>query len=279
MALLPELASMNDGTSLPLVSVVIVNYDTPELVEQCVVSVGYHLRLPHEIIVVESGVKRPLGPAVIVTHDLRYVPTPERRGFGQANNLGAAVAKGRFLWLLNSDTVIPDDRVNGLFPLLDRNPAVGLLTPVLFNDRELIQRQPDFFSYFQCFRTILSRRLRPKIGWESPQLPELIPCEQITGASLIIRADLFRRLGGFDERYFMYMEDDDLCFRARQLGAKAAIASGVAVVHLQGKSISNQRERKRLYYASQNLFWRTHYGRWPAALMRLLRFPMRLFKG
>ena len=114
-----------------LVSVVVVNFNTPELVLACVRSLRCHLAVPHEVIVVESGVDRPLPAAMVAEAGIRHIPGDARRGFGQANNLGAAAARGRYLWLLNSDTIVPDGRVNGVFALLDRHPDFGLLTPVL----------------------------------------------------------------------------------------------------------------------------------------------------
>lgn len=262
------------------ISIIIVNYKTPELVCDCIRSVETHVTIPHEIIVVESAPEAPLTmPPITQETEFTHIPTKRRRGFGEANNLGAACAKGDYLWLLNSDTLVPDGRVNSLFSIMDQHSELGLVTPVLFNDRELHQRQPDFYAYFQRFRTLLTRTLRPNLEWNAVGLPEFIASEQITAAAMIIRAELFRKLGGFDERYFMYMEDDDLCYRAHQIGAGTAIATRAAIVHLQGRSIAHSRERKRYYYTSQRLFWETHYGWWPALLMRVLRIPLRLLKG
>lgn len=262
------------------VSIIIVNHKTPEMVRDCIGSLAAHINVPHEIIVVEASPDLPVtidGEAP--TAKFVHIPTTRRRGFGEANNLGAAQAHGRYLWLLNSDTLIPNGRVNDLFPMMERHPELGLVTPVLFSDPALCRRQPDFHAYFQRFGTLLTRHLREPIDWSSPELPELISSQQITAASMIIRTELFRQLGGFDEGYFMYMEDDDLCYRAHQAGAEVAIATQVAVVHLQGQSISRPRERKRYYYASQERFWQTHYGWWPALLMRMLRLPHRIIKG
>jgi GT2 family glycosyltransferase len=189
-----------------------------------------------------------------------HIPTTTRRGFGAANNLGAARARGDYLWLLNSDTIVPDGRINELFPLLDRNPTTGLLSPMLFSDHTLTRTQSDFYAHFQSLPSLLTRRPRPNIDWNTQQHRDLILTDLIVAAAMVVRTDLFRKLGGFDERYFMYMEDDDLCYRARKLGWQAAITPKAAVVHLQGKSISRSRERKQFYYASEQLFWKTHYG-------------------
>lgn len=263
----------------PLISIIIVNHNTPELVSDCVDSIRRYVGVDMEIIIVESGLDRPVPEAAIVRWGAIQLAAKGRCGFGRANNLGAKQAKGRFLWLLNSDTVIPDARINDLFPFMDRSPDIGLASPVLFNDTGLSRRQPDFYANFQSFRTVLTRSHRPRIDWNDQRLPEILAVDQVTAAAMVIRTDLFRELGGFDERYFMYMEDEDLCYRARLVGAKAGIATGCAVVHLQGKSISNSRERKRYYYASQTLFWKTHRGLWAAWLMRTLRLPKRVLNG
>jgi GT2 family glycosyltransferase len=263
----------------PLVSVIVINYNTPELVEQCVVSVRRHLLLPHEIIVVESGTIRPLALSTAEKLGIIHVSTTSRRGFGQANNLGAALARGRYLWLLNSDTIIPDARVEKLFTLLDAHPEIGLLSPVLYRDAELRERQPDFYANFQRLPAMLMRRPRTEIDWGADAILPLIRVDVLVAAAVVMRAELFRKLGGFDEQFFLYMEDDDLCYRARSAGFTSVIANDIAVVHLQGRSIAKSRERKRYYYKSQNLYWEKHHGWWAAALMRVLRLPIRLLKG
>jgi GT2 family glycosyltransferase len=95
----------------------------------------------------------------------------------------------------------------------------------------------------------------------------------------VVRADLFRRLGGFDERIDMYMEDDDLCYRARKAGFRTGIATEIAVVHLKGQSIQSNRRRKRLYYKSQVYYWRKHHGLVASLVMRLFRLPWRFVQG
>jgi hypothetical protein len=77
----------------------------------------------------------------------------------------------------------------------------------------------------------------------------------------------------------MYMEDDDLCYRAHTAGYVTLIASQVPIVHLQGQSIKKNRERKQLYYRSQVYYWQKHYGYLPTLAMRLLRWPIKMIKG
>jgi hypothetical protein len=268
-----------EGVTPHMVSIIIVNYNTPNLVHDCLVSIEKMLTIPYEIIVVESGTDHPTDSTDLDRFHCLHIPTTKRRGFGQANNLGAAKAKGEFLWFLNSDTVIPNHRINQLFPLFNHHKQIGILSPVLYNDHALQVMQPDFYASFQSFRTLLTRKVRPTINWKNSALPEMIPVDVVVGASLIIRRNLFQKIGGFDENIFMYMEDDDLCYRSFKAGYLTAIATQAHLVHLQGKSLKKNRTRKSLYYRSQNYFWQKHYGVGAALLMRGIRLPFRLVKS
>lgn len=260
------------------VSVVIVNYNTPDLVEACVASVRLHFGSMPQVIVVESGIEHGLETRVVQDYGIHHITTTQRLGFGQANNRGVAAADRDYLWLLNSDTLVPDQRAQSLFALLETDKRLGLVSPVLYNDRTLNERQIDFYANFQSLQTLLTRRTRPAIPWRAAEPPSLFLCDQVSAAAVATRTELFRRLGGFDESFFMYFEDDDLCYRARALGFRSAIALNVPVIHLQGRSLKNSAERKALYYRSQQRFWEKHYGRAATTLMLILRWPWRLLK-
>jgi GT2 family glycosyltransferase len=128
--------------------------------------------------------------------------------------------------------------------------------------------QEDYHANFQTLRTLVFRDTRSLVDLGQ----DYFKVDMVVGASLIIRRELFKKLNGFDQRIFMFMEDDDLCLRATKAGYGVAIYTKASLVHLQGKSISDNRKRKALYYASQDYFWRKHRGIIRYSLMRALRF-------
>ena len=245
-------------------SIIIINYNTPELVYACLESIARYVQEPHEVIVVDNGSSKPLNTKKLMS-DVKYLQISRNIGFGGGNNAGAKLATGEYLWFLNSDTLLPDASYKRVINFLDRHTDFQVASPLLFLDPDCQKLQPDFYAHFQSFKTLLSRNIRPNLDLKTPfHLVDLV-----VGAALLIRRQRFEEIGGFDEQIFMYMEDDDLCYRAGQ----AAVVTGARVVHLQGSSISINSERKRLYYASQNYFWQKHYGKRRALLMRLLRAP------
>ena len=252
-------------------SIIIVNFNTPQLVYDCIASIQEWLTVPYQLIVVDNGSTEAVSP-VRLPPDTEYVSLPKNKGFGAGNNAGANVATGTYLWLLNSDTLLVDRSATCLLNVLATHPEVGIASPYLFKGEHL---QPDFYASFQSLRTLLSRSPRPKLETKAPfQVVDLV-----VGAALMIRRSLFEHLNGFDEGYFMYMEDDDLCMRAKKNGFQTVLVPAASVLHLQGQSIAASKTRKSYYYASQSRFWKKHYGTAATVLMQTLRLPYRIIRN
>jgi GT2 family glycosyltransferase len=262
---------------MPLVSILIINYNTPTLVYDCLASISQFLTVPYEVIIVDNNSPdAKVDPEKVASFkSCRAIMASTNKGFGGGNNIGAAAAVGDLLWLLNSDTLLIDSSINGMIEEFAAQKEIGLATPLLFNDKELTHIQPDFYANFQNLPRLISRQARAPLSLTSTWFKT----DVIVGASILLRRDLYQQLGGFDERFFMFMEDDDFCYRLKQTGLKVAVYTRARIVHLQGKSISTSKRRKDLYYTSMNYFWRKHYGIIPELLMRLIRWPYRVLKG
>jgi hypothetical protein len=251
------------------ISVVIVNHNTPKLVRDCLASLRRYLKMPLEVIVVNNGADRYRGAREAV------IDLGDNPGFGASNNVGAGQATGNILWFLNSDTLLADDSIEKVFEYVARHEDAGIVTPLLYRDAKCHTLQSDFYAKRQTLGTLLTRRAKPKINLKSG---DFMPVDVVVGASMVARREVFEKLGGFDERIFMYLEDDDLCYRARKAGYRVGIYTGARVVHWRGGSIRSHRQRKRLYYQSQNYFWRKHYGIMAMWLMRMIRWPLKCVK-
>ena len=255
------------------ISVIIVNHNTSGLVRDCVASLRRHVKPLPEIIVVNNGTDRYRDKSV------KVINLDHNIGFGASNNMGAQKATGDILWFLNSDTLLVDGSMILFFEYVAHHKDVGVATPLLYRETECRILQSDFYAKRQTLVTLLGRRAKPKVSIEHQ---DLVPVDVVVGASMVMRREVFEKLGGFDAQIFMYMEDDDLCYRAQKAGYKVGVFTGARVVHLRGGSISKNRDRKKLYYQSQNYFWRKHYGIFSMWLMRILRWPLkswRLYRG
>jgi len=241
------------------VSIILVNFNGTKHTVACVASIRAHApSFPYEVIVVDNGssdaekesLKRQLPDCTVVQNDKNI-------GFGGANNIGAARAKGELLFFLNNDTIVTSDVVTPLAEAMDRSPGMGLVGPALCNVDGTFQvsfgRFPSLVKEWQT-RSFGNRfnRLDPgNVG-----VVEESVREWITGAAMLVRKKCFDQLGGFDESYFMYFEDVDLCYRARRLGFEIGYLADFSIIHLGGTSyVSGDSGIRREYRRSQLRFY------------------------
>jgi GT2 family glycosyltransferase len=249
-------------------SIIIINFNTDDLLVKCLESVRRRAKgLEFEVIVVNVGSTDP-AKRVEKFPFVRLIRA-ENRGFSAANNTGAEVAVGEVLLFLNSDTELLNGSLKEAVEQFRINPKLGLLIPRLeLPDGSL---QPGAYGQLPTVFSTIREKLR--LGSDSD--PDG-PVEWVTGAALFIPRKVFDQVGGWDEQFFMYMEDVDLGARVKQLGLNAAYFPKLRILHRVGSSIAGYRDRKYYFHQSQNYYFRKHFGRGVEWLMRLLRFPYKL---
>lgn len=227
-------------------SIIIVNWNSAEFTRQCVNSLRKNVRgLKYEVIVADNAsfdgcerVLRETNPGTI------FLQFEKNLGFAKANNLASGISRGKDILFLNPDTEIIDDAIARLHLALRRLPDAGAVGARLLNGDGTLQT-----SCIQSFPTLANqiltfdflRRLMPKAKiWGMAPLFQRTGApaevEGISGACLMIRRDVFERIGRFSEDYFMYTEDLDLCFKVAQSGWKNYYVPEAAVVHFGGSS-------------------------------------------
>jgi N-acetylglucosaminyl-diphospho-decaprenol L-rhamnosyltransferase len=205
-------------------SVVLVNYHTTGLAEACLRSMREHLNLDGVEVILVDNASRGFDPAPLINAwpGLKVVESATNVGFGQGNNLGARHASGEYLWLLNTDTLVPEDHgVGTLLGFLDEHPEYAAAAPLLTDLDGVVQ--PWQTGYFPAlWRMVLSPparaavRMIPTLAGPLSRInADLRPIEdadvdQVVAASLIIRRTAFAAIGGFDPEYFFFLEDTDL---------------------------------------------------------------------
>lgn len=268
--------------SAPLVSFLLVNYRTPDMTGACVRAIREHTRVSHEIIVLDNGADddaagfaqlRDACPGAVVC------PATANRGFGAGCNAAAALASGTYLYLLNTDTLLHEDSAACLVRLLEATPRAVAAGSRLHDIDGGFQTAAAYFPTLLSLlagrevATALVHRRFPRLARRIMAYP---PPAMLTrpqrvdwcvGASLMIRADAFARVGGFDEEYFMYSEEMDLCYRLSALG-EIWFTPETSVLHLEGGSHENAASETRIarIAAGQRLFFRKHYPRARALL-------------
>ncbi len=254
-------------------SIIIVNYNTKNLTKNCLNSIFANCKsINFEIIVVDNNsqdssiemLKKDFGDKI------KLIANNENIGFGPANNQGAKIAKGKYLFFLNSDTIIKSDIFSAIKIFLNSNKDIGVISPkLLLADGS--EQERAYGKFPTLFSVIAEKFKRPKIVKNKS-----LEVDWVSGAALIIRKDIFKRVSGFDEKFFMYFEDIDLCRRVKDFGYKIIVFSEIAVIHLGGKSLNKFSKRKEYYYKSQNYFYKKYYGNLKMNLMRFIRLPYKL---
>lgn len=257
-------------------SIIIVNHNSTKYMKRAAASLLNHLNdLKFEIIVVDNSsqpIEQKEAKEYFSKEHFIFLSVPNK-GFGAANNSGAKIAEGKILFFLNPDTLIVDDSISKLLKVLEANKKIGALSPLIFGaDGKSLQYH--FYGNFLSLHGIILKKWQ---GKEIDLNQDINYVDMVTGASLMIKKDLFNKVGGFDENFFMYAEDDDLCRRIQNLGYKNAVYTKAKIIHFEGKS-SSGRDKKLMYYRSQNYYWRKHYGLVQAVLMRIIRWPYKTAK-
>jgi GT2 family glycosyltransferase len=227
------------------VSVVIVSYESRDLLARCLAALaadeGRIATL--ETIVVDQASQDGTAAWLAAEHPVvKLVALAENTGFGAGNNRGAAVASGRWLLLLNSDAFVRPGAIDELVRFAEAHAAAGAVGPkLLWPDGRLQRSSRRFPTVFRLATEYLYlRKLAPRsralngfyCGDFAHDAARRV--DWVTGACVLIRRELFERLGGFDEAFFLYSEEVDLLYRARELGAETWYDPAAEVVHVWG---------------------------------------------
>ncbi|OGI25602.1 MAG: hypothetical protein A3J76_06010 [Candidatus Moranbacteria bacterium RBG_13_45_13] len=256
-------------------SIQIVNYRSRAYLQDCLFSIRKHLPLgmESEVLVINND-KEPLEEwreDPCQEFSFSKIELNENVGFGRAHNIGSEKARGEFILFLNPDTKILPQAISKMMDIFQRHEKVGIVGPVLVDSAN--RMQADSFGDERTPFSIIGGKVAAQR--RQPALQEEIFFEAgwVSGGALLARRDIFEKAGKFDENYFMYFEDVDLCLRVKKLGYKIIVSPLAHVFHESGKSFVSEREKKRHYYASQDYYLRKHFGAFWSGLVKLLRFP------
>ena len=256
-------------------SVVIVNYASWPLTVRCVDSLyetGYE---DFEVVVVDNDSPEPpqLPPGV------RLIRNHQNLGFARASNRGIAVSSGEYLVLINPDSLVERGFFEKVEAFFEEDHSAGIAGPrILDEDGELqlsARREISLVSGL-LGRTSLLTRLFPKSSLVKSQFPAVTSLDAptqvdwVSGACMLLRRRLIEQVGAFDERFFMYFEDADLCRRGREAGWSVVYLPHVEVVHEAGGSSRSRPRAIWLLHRSAFLYHRKHGAHGPLNLFSLL---------
>lgn len=258
---------------IPRISLIFVNYRSSGSLARALESIRSieNGASDFEIIVVNNDRnERAVLEGLEKSFRFSLIGNEQNGGFAQGANIGAKAARGSILGFLNPDIAWQEKCLSGIGRMFENDARIGISGMRLLRP----DGQPEAWSYgsepdiWGVLRNNLFSFLNDPPRESTPH-PIV---DWVSGGALFIRSDLFRDLSGFDERFFLYFEDADLCRRARNSGYRVSLASSFPLIHYGGKSQLSILSQKRFFYASQSAYFKKHRPRFEYFLLRFLRF-------
>ncbi|MBY0118894.1 glycosyltransferase family 2 protein [Paenibacillus xylanexedens] len=262
-----------NNTYLLDVSIIIVNYNTRQLTLDCLASVyASQTSYQYEVIVIDNASHDGSVEAIRDAYpEIQLITNRDNTGFAVANNRGMELAKGRYILLLNSDTVVQPDTLHTMIYFMDRHPEMGASgCKVILPDGSLDKACKRGFptpsaSFYYAFG--ISRLFPDRPKFNQYQLGHLSPDDEypvdcLVGAFMLVRRETIDQVGGLDETFFMYGEDIDWCYRIKEAGWGIFYYPRTYIVHYKGGSA--RRKPLKITYEFHRAMWvfhRKHYAK------------------
>lgn len=277
------------------VSVIIVNYNTKELLKNCIYSIlNCSVEIQYEIIIIDNASTD--GSQKIITEEfpqIKFILNIENVGFGKANNQGAKIATGKYLFFLNPDCILLNNALLNFFEFMEinnRSGNIGAVGGILLNEEKGINSSYQKFpkmvtTIFSILTYHFNKTLKHKIKQtEIKNYPVVdspyFEVDFIVGADLFMSSKVFDKLNGFDENYFLYFEETDLQKRMDKKGLKRYILKDSQIIHYEGSSIFDNYSSLRkivLYNNSMLKYFRKNYPVLPFIIFLIFIIPLLSF--
>ncbi|MCQ2170403.1 MAG: glycosyltransferase family 2 protein [Bacteroidales bacterium] len=278
------------------VSIIIVNYNTCNMTLECIDSIFERTSgVEFEVIVVDNASKDDSASLLAADRRIKFIEAGENIGFGMANNLALKSARGEYVLLLNSDTLLLGNAVFEMWDYMKKSKLeIGALGTVLLDkDGNDSFSSAYFHNPWKILWMVFSQHCAHLVGKKLPyQMPsityDVVPEEGffdvdfVAGADLMARKDTFEKYGEFDPEFFLYYEETELQFRWKKAGLRNIIIPIRHICHLEGGTTGSPQSdwRKKIQYLSERIYFRKTLPRWSyliyASLHAILYLPLTL---
>jgi len=273
---------LNDSTQTDI-SIVIVNYNVKDYLYSCIESIHQaSTNLKTQIIVVDNNSED--GSVEFTSQafpDVEIIAVNENIGFGKANNLGFDKSKGKYILILNPDTILQSNTLDEMFKYMENHSEVAISVCKVLNTDGTFQAscRRGFPGPWSAFSKLFGlQSLFPKSKLFGKYNLTYMPTDStyyvdaVTGAFMFARTDVIKQVNGFDPEFFMYGEDLDLCYRVVKAGYKNAYVHTTSIIHHKGESSKRSSLNEiNLFYEAMEIFVSKHYSnsRFFLALLKL----------
>ncbi|MCX6136214.1 MAG: glycosyltransferase [Ignavibacteriales bacterium] len=253
------------------ISVIIVNYNVRDFLHNALTSIEKALAgIEAEVFVVDNASDDGSNEMVRKSFPgVRLIANSENGGFAKANNQALQHAAGKYLALINPDTVVQEDTFRSLMTFLDGHPDIGLAGCKILNPDGTLQLacRRSFPSPWVAFTKVSglsvllpNSRLFAKYNLTYLNPDQLHEVDAVSGSFMMVRRDVYEKIGGLDETFFMYGEDLDWCYRVQQAGWKVFYVPVTSIIHYKGESTRRSSiDGLHEFYRAMQLFVRKHH--------------------
>ncbi|MEW6196619.1 MAG: glycosyltransferase [Bacteroidota bacterium] len=253
-------------------SIIIVNYNVKEFLLNLLSSIKKSLHnISAEVIIIDNASDD--GSVELIREkypDVKLIVNEKNVGFGTANNQGLAVASGKFFLLINPDTIVKEETLAKMIQFFNSTPSAGIAGCKVLNPDGTLQLacRRGFPGPWTSFTKVMGlSKLLPKsklfAKYNLTYLDEnqTYEVDAVSGAFMMLRREVYDRIGGFDQQFFMYGEDLDLCYRAQKAGFKVYYVHTTEVIHYKGESTKRSSiDETKIFYNAMHLFVRKHFS-------------------
>ena len=277
-------------------SIIIPNWNDGRSLEQCLRSIyGGTGEISFEVFVVDNNSSDGSVDTVRAEFpQVNLIRNKKNLGFSKANNQAIRKSNGRYILLLNSDTLVLKGALPSMVKFMDTHSEAGTAGCKLLNPDGTLQRsclgsfptlETEFYNYFYLSQWFPYSRIFGKFLMKWMNYEEVCEIDHCLGACIIVRRNTIADVGLMDEQFFMYFEETDWLYRMKKKGWKIYYIPGAKVVHLGGRSTQGLRDRDKIVmgqsYRNKLLFFRKHYGLATTMLLEgliLARYGLKFLK-
>lgn len=258
-------------------SIVIVSWNARDYLAECLESLAHYCsHRSSEVIVVDNASTDGSGEMVARRFpEVNLIQNKSNLGFAKANNLGIGKSSGKYVCLINSDVKFVQDCFTPLTAYMQENPHVAMLGPQMLDSNLRVRRSTMRFPTVwnsMCRALGLDRIFKGSRFFGGQMVTDFdhthtADVEVLNGWFLMVRREALERVGLLDERFFMYGEDIDWCYRFHRAGLRTVFVAEARAVHYGGASSANAPVRFQIeMYRANGQYWRKHHGRIAAVI-------------
>jgi len=265
-------------------SITIVSYNTKDLLKQCIKSIYEHTKnISFEIIVVDNASCD--GSVEMLKSEfptVKVIQNKENLFFTRAHNQALRIAKGRYLMILNSDTIVLDSAFDKLVRFMDENPQCGACGPKLLNPDMSLQRSSDRLPTFlyALFEVLLLNTIwknnpvkkhRIYAEWDRNTTKEV---DSVGGSCMVVRREVVEKVGLLDQNFLIYWEEIDWCKRILEAGYKIYYIADVQIIHYWQVSMDKhgKEKKEKIFFNSMLCYYKKHFGVFHYIILWLIIF-------